>query len=148
MVSGCSGFARHYYRNRYYFLFLQLLRYFSSLRSFQSVSCLTIDTITSYSRLPHSEIHGSTLIYSSRSVSPLIASFISSWCLGIHCALLFPLMFRINNYYLPNFQRICVLTKPITLVGLNGLEPPTSRLSGVCSNQLSYRPFVKSRRKT
>ena len=27
------------------------------------------------------------------------------------------------------------------LVGLSGLEPPTSRLSGVCSNQLSYKPI-------
>ena len=26
-------------------------------------------------------------------------------------------------------------------VGLSGLEPPTSRLSGVRSNHLSYRPF-------
>ena len=26
-------------------------------------------------------------------------------------------------------------------VGPSGLEPPTSRLSGVCSNQLSYRPL-------
>ena len=34
--------------------------------------------------------------------------------------------------------------RPITyviLVGSNGLEPSTSRLSGVCSNQLSYEPI-------
>ena len=30
------------------------------------------------------------------------------------------------------------------MVGLNGLEPSTSRLSGVRSNQLSYRPINRS----
>ena len=30
------------------------------------------------------------------------------------------------------------------LVGLSGFEPETSRLSGVCSNQLSYKPIVGS----
>lgn len=29
----------------------------------------------------------------------------------------------------------------VWLVGLGGLEPPTPRLSSVCSNQLSYKPF-------
>ena len=28
------------------------------------------------------------------------------------------------------------------LVGLSGLEPPTSRLSGARSNQLSYKPIL------
>src|SRR6185503_7835630 len=32
------------------------------------------------------------------------------------------------------------------LVGLGGLEPPTPRLSSVCSNQLSYRPRWVGRR--
>ena len=30
-----------------------------------------------------------------------------------------------------------------TLVGPSGLEPPTSRLSGARSNQLSYEPMVE-----
>ena len=34
-------------------------------------------------------------------------------------------------------------------MGLGGVEPPTSRLSGVRSNHLSYRPLpVESRRRT
>ena len=31
---------------------------------------------------------------------------------------------------------------PYMLVGLGGFEPPTPRLSSVCSNQLSYRPLM------
>ena len=35
---------------------------------------------------------------------------------------------------------------PFSLVGLGGVEPPTSPLSGVRSNHLSYRPeFFKKR---
>ena len=34
---------------------------------------------------------------------------------------------------------------PLIMVGLGGLEPPTSRLSAVRSNQLSYRPLSDSR---
>ena len=33
-------------------------------------------------------------------------------------------------------------------VGLSGLEPPTSRLSGVRSNQLSYKPIFRKQRLT
>ena len=54
-----------------------------------------------------------------------------------------------------NFCRLCVSrdcrvlwyaierkhTRYENLVGLSGLEPPTSRLSGVRSNRLSYRPM-------
>ena len=34
------------------------------------------------------------------------------------------------------------------IMGLNGLEPSTSRLSGVRSNQLSYRPKIRKKRVT
>ena len=34
---------------------------------------------------------------------------------------------------------------PNNLVGLDGLEPSTSRLSVVCSSQLSYRPLFGNR---
>ena len=32
---------------------------------------------------------------------------------------------------------------PLDPVGLSGLEPPTSRLSGVRSNRLSYKPMLR-----
>ena len=31
---------------------------------------------------------------------------------------------------------------PFQVMGLSGLEPPTSRLSGVRSNRLSYKPIL------
>ena len=34
-----------------------------------------------------------------------------------------------------------VVQYKVKKMGLSGLEPPTSRLSGVRSNQLSYKPF-------
>ena len=37
-----------------------------------------------------------------------------------------------------------VLVRLSPLVGLSGLEPPTSRLSGVRSNRLSYKPISRS----
>ena len=56
-----SSFARHYSRNRFFFLFLQVLRCFSSLRSPQT-NYFTHSQITNLFTLvgfPHSEISGS-----------------------------------------------------------------------------------------
>ena len=57
---GYSAFARHYLRNHCCFLFLQVLRCFSSLRSphFVVISLQDIG-------FPHSEIHGSKVICTS-----------------------------------------------------------------------------------
>ena len=47
---------------------------------------------------------------------------------------------RFFPYSVLNEQSIRYLLFNKYLVGLSGLEPPTSRLSGGCSNQLSYKP--------
>ena len=39
-------------------------------------------------------------------------------------------------------SRVIALATLRCVVGSSGLEPPTSRLSGVCSNQLSYEPIL------
>ena len=52
---GSSPFARRYLENRVYFLFLQVLRCFSSLRSPHAQH----DVRIAPDGLPHSEIHGS-----------------------------------------------------------------------------------------
>ena len=36
---------------------------------------------------------------------------------------------------------LCAAKQALPVVGLSGLEPPTSRLSGVRSNRLSYKPM-------
>ena len=42
------------------------------------------------------------------------------------------------------FIKFCKHGRLLLLVGLRGLEPPTSRLSGVRSNHLSYKPMLVS----
>ena len=58
---GSSDFARHYSRNHFCFLFLRLLRCFSSpgCRTVTSTLCLQ------HNRLPHSDICGSTFVCNS-----------------------------------------------------------------------------------
>ena len=64
-----------------------------------------------------------------------------------------------NACYVPYFQRtshsintirnnscVCAAIQCAWLVGLGGLEPPASPLSGVRSNHLSYRPIMGSDR--
>ena len=69
-----------------------------------------------------------------RTLDPLLARQVLSQLsyTPIWVNLIFNLPVGLNNLY--SF-------KPM---GLSGLEPPTSRLSGVRSNQLSYKPILKS----
>ena len=47
----------------------------------------------------------------------------------------------------PNRLKISFLKRMISSpLGLSGLEPPTSRLSGVRSNRLSYKPKMEMER--
>ncbi len=56
---GPSHFARRYSRNRCFFLFLRLLRCFSSPGSPPCVMCWRMDTWYAPCRFPHSDISGS-----------------------------------------------------------------------------------------
>jgi hypothetical protein len=55
---GCSEFARHYYRNHYCFLFLGVLRWFTSPRSLQPAMYSPIDKPVTWFGFPHSDIPG------------------------------------------------------------------------------------------
>ena len=59
-ISGSSNFARHYFRNRCYFLFLTLLRYFNS----GGLACFRIVCLL-HTGFAHSDSPGSLLTYSS-----------------------------------------------------------------------------------
>ena len=92
---GYSVFARHYWRNHYCFLFLQLLRCFSSLGLLLYVEILRLHR----SGLPHSDICGSIRITNPRSLSQLITSFIASESLGILHTLLLTSCSTKPNFY-------------------------------------------------
>src|SRR2546425_1974015 len=63
---GCSAFARRYWRNHFCFLFLQVLRWFTSLRCLPPAYGFSRGYLNmTRGGLPHSEIPGSKLICSS-----------------------------------------------------------------------------------
>ena len=82
---GSSSFARHYLRNRFYFLFLWVLRCFSSPRSLSYTTLLIYEYTVSFYCMS-SLIRTSTarwIFAPPRGFSQLITSFFGSWCLGI-----------------------------------------------------------------
>src|SRR5690606_33185061 len=82
---GCSPFARRYLGNRVFFLFLRILRCFSS----PGVPSLAYVFSKGYLRFSQvgSPIRKSPvqrLFAATRGISVLIPSFVGYWCLGIH----------------------------------------------------------------
>ena len=84
---GFSDFARHYFRNRFYFLFLRVLRCFSSPGSPHT----PMDSVYDTWELPHVDCSiqrsaDQSLLAAPRSLSQLVTSFIGSQCQGIRPA--------------------------------------------------------------
>ena len=61
----------------------------------------------------------------------------------IVCLLTFNMLVYLFLFYLYIFQCAILVDFTSTLVGSNGIEPSTSRLSGVRSNHLSYEPILE-----
>jgi hypothetical protein len=84
---GCSEFARHYYRNHYCFLFLQVLRWFTSLGLLVPTYGFSgpFAGFTSVG-FPIRKSPGQSLLAALRGLSQLATSFIAFFCQGIHHA--------------------------------------------------------------
>ena len=136
---GSSAFARHYLRNHCYFLFLWVLRCFSSPRSptRSRVSRSSLDG------LPHSDISGSRCICHS---PELFAAYHVLLRLREprhppYALLCFLLSFRSSSFHSYElFARSVSFasnTSMIFCVENNGFEPLTPCLQSRCSSQLS-----------
>jgi hypothetical protein len=84
---GCCDFARHYFRNRGFFLFLQVLRWFTSLSSLirDYVFIALYAGFTSVG-FPIRTSPSQSLLAARRGLSQLATSFIAIFCQGIHHA--------------------------------------------------------------
>src|SRR5216684_7157 len=132
----CSAFARHYSRNRVCFLFLEVLRCFTSLGSLVRAYELsaTYGGITRRG-FPHSDIAClptcAYAVFKERAKSWWSRSGSNRRHPACKAGAL-PAELR------PRHQ------KGVTMVGLDRFELSTPRLSSVCSNQLSYRPLIQA----
>ena len=84
---GCCDFARHYFRNRGFFLFLQVLRWFTSL-SLLVPDYVFIGPYAGFTSVgfPFRTSPSQSLLAARRGLSQLATSFIAIFCQGIHHA--------------------------------------------------------------
>ena len=84
---GCCDFARHYFRNRGFFLFLQVLRWFTSLSllvpNYVFIGPYYGFTVVGF---PIRTSPSQSLLAARRGLSQLATSFIAIFCQGIHHA--------------------------------------------------------------
>jgi hypothetical protein len=118
---GCSEFARHYYRNHGCFLFLGVLRWFTSPRSLHTTMNSSHDSRCSHrlgSPIRKSPDHG--LLASPRGLSQLATSFIAYLRQGIHTHALSSLTikFTLDTEYCQRLEATDAL--PATVYWLHG----------------------------
>ena len=86
---GSFHFARRYFENRVFFLFLRLLRCFSSPGSLRTPMDSVHGDWGLLSQVsPFRNLRVKWIFAPNRSLSQLITSFVGTWCQGIHPALL------------------------------------------------------------
>ena len=84
---GCCDFARHYFRNRGFFLFLQVLRWFTSLSSLiPDYGFIGLYAGFTSVGFPIRTSPSQSLLAARRGLSQLATSFIAIFCQGIHHA--------------------------------------------------------------
>ena len=84
---GYCDFARHYFRNRGFFLFLQVLRWFTSLGSLiPDYGFIGLYGGFTSVGFPIRKSPGQSLLAALRGLSQLATSFIACFCQGIHHA--------------------------------------------------------------
>ena len=105
----CFPFARRYLGNRFFFLFLRVLRCFSS----PGVPSYTYEFSIWYLRVaqvgfPIRKSPDQSLFAAPRSISVLVPSFIGSWCQGIRPTLLitWPLFLILNKILIYKYINI------------------------------------------
>ena len=131
---GSSAFARHYLRNHGYFLFLRVLRCFSSprlLTAWRYADCSA--------GCPIRISAGQGIFAPRRSFSQLITSFFASESLGILLSPLLPffaLLLRAGGIHTFALL-VCSNMSMSFFVENNGFEPLTLCLQSRCSSQLS-----------
>ena len=136
-----------YARDVLFFLFIQFSRFFGRnplsfrVRSLPRLSCVLLPSFPRsllLGRLSTASLHRGCFPSGSLSLDFASCRGASRWWAQWWTRVLFRLPAPAS---LSPSYRLCLGDISVPMVGSSGLEPPTSRLSGVRSNHLSYEPI-------